>query len=90
MSAASVQASALRTAAAFIDREGITGLTVTVAARGSISIAACRLFTLIQVAVAAGAPAPAPDGPDGRWRTTAHLGQHRLAITSTRPEGEPA
>ena len=93
MSAASVQASALRTAAAFIDREGITGLTVTVAARGSISIAACRLFTLIQVAVAAGAPAPAPDGPDGRAHHRApgpappghhqHQTRRRTSMTTT-------
>lgn len=89
---AAAQAGALRAAAGFIEREGTAGLTVTVSADGGIRICAGpRLFTLITLAVAAGAPAPfPPDGPGGRWRTTAHLGQHRLTITSTRPEGEPA
>lgn len=90
---AAAQAGALRAAAAFIEREGTAGLTVTVTAGGGIGICAGpRLFTLITLAVAAGAPAPSPDGPGGRWRTAGRLGRHRLALTtaSSEPGGEPS
>jgi hypothetical protein len=88
--AAGVQADALRAAASFTGRDGTAGLTVTVSAGGEVAITAgTGLFT---PAVAAAAPAPFPDGPGGAWRTAGHLGQHRLAITtsSTGPEGEPS
>lgn len=91
--AAGVQAGALRTAAGFIEREGTAGLTVTVSADGGIRICAgTDLFTLITLAVAAGAPAPfPPDGPGGQWHTAGHLGQHRLALTTTSESGgEPS
>lgn len=90
--AAGVQASALRTAAEFIEREGTAGLTVTVSADGGIRICAgTHLFTLITLAVAAAAPAPSPCGAGGRWHTAGHLGQHRLALTtSSESEGEPS
>lgn len=87
-----VQADALRTAAAFIEREGTSGLTVTVSASAEIRITTGpRLFPLIMLAVAAGAPAPFPDRASGRWRTAGHLGRHRLDIittSSTALEGE--
>jgi hypothetical protein len=90
VTAASVQAGALRAAASFIEDEGTAALTVTVSAGGGIGICAgTDLFTLITLAVAAGAPAPSPDKTTGRWRTAGHLGRHRLAITtSSEPAGE--
>lgn len=72
---AAAQAGALRAAAAFIEREGTAGLTVTVTAGGGIGICAGpRLFTLITLAVA---------GRLGRHRLA-------LTTASSEPGGEPS